>query len=91
MAGVEKEEVILPDGSKEERKTTLCCQAVCFVSIDGVADVLDVMNADLPKEMETEVRKDRIDFFLVVYFLTRVYIFVVFFRPSFAFREVSVI
>ena len=68
MAGVETEEVILPDGSKEERKTTLCCQAVCFVSIDGVADVLDVMNTDLPTDMETEVRKDCIDFALVRYF-----------------------
>ena len=68
MSGVESAEVILPDGSKEQRQTTLCCQAVCFVSIGGITDVLNIMNADLPEDMVTEVQDDCIDFALVRYF-----------------------
>ena len=68
MAGAELADVILPDGSKEQRQTTLCCQAVCFVSIAGIAGVLNTMNADLAEDMVTEVQDDCIDFALVRYF-----------------------
>lgn len=68
MDGEELADVILPDGSKEERSTTLCCQAICFVSIAGVVDVLDTMNATLPEDMADEVQEDCIDFVLVRYF-----------------------
>ena len=68
MSGEELVDVILPDGSMEQRPTTLCCQAVCFISIAGVTDVLHNVNADLPEDMVTEVQDDRIDFALVRYF-----------------------
>ena len=58
----------LPDGSIEQRPAALCCQAVCFISIVGVTDVLHNINADLPENMVTNIQGDCIDFDLVCCF-----------------------
>ena len=68
MCGYENVCVTLPDGTQEQRRTTLCCQAVCFISIRGVAAVLDLLNTVLPENMLSEVKNDGIIFILVRYF-----------------------
>lgn len=68
MSGHEDVHVTLPDGTREKRRTTLCCQAVCFISIRGVADVLRLLNTALPENMLSEVKDDGIIFILVRYF-----------------------
>ena len=68
MRGYEHVDVQLPDGSIENRKTALCCQAVCFFSITGVNAFLDQCNITLPPHMLTDLVEDRMIFVLARWF-----------------------
>ena len=68
MTGHEDVKVTLPDGSRAERRTALCCQAVCFFSIQGVNSVLEFLHKVLPKELENDVQDDSLTFILLRYF-----------------------
>ena len=68
MTGHEDVQVTLPDGARATRRTALCCQAVCFFSIQGVDSVLKVLQKVLPKELENDLHDDSITFILVRYF-----------------------
>jgi hypothetical protein len=68
MTGHEDVQVTLPDGSRAQRRTALCCQAVCFFSIQGVDSVLELLQKVIPKHLENDLQDDSITFILVRYF-----------------------
>lgn len=68
ITGSEDVDVTLPDGSREKRRTSLCCQTVCFFTITGVQQLLITLNRPLPEEMRDDVVDDGITFMLLRYF-----------------------
>ena len=67
-------DVTLPNGSTEKRRTSLCCEAVCFFSIKGVTAVLNSINHVLPRHLQGDLKgdihqdDDSITFILARYF-----------------------
>ena len=68
LTGYEDVFVTLPDGAREERRTALCAQAVCFFSIQGVNFVMESLDKVLPQELEDDLQNDSLDFILLRYF-----------------------
>ena len=70
IAGTEMANVTLPDGSREQRRTSLCCESVCFFTISGVTAVLHSLNRVLPRHLcaDLDTTDDSIIFILGRYF-----------------------
>ena len=46
----------LSDGTKVKRKTALCCQTICFVTVSNVKDALK--NVQMPDDIKTEIDEE---------------------------------
>ena len=64
MHGHEEVLVKLSDGRREHRKTALCCQAVCFVSLQRIAG----LKIDIPDYIEDAIVDDGLNLMLVRWF-----------------------
>ena len=62
--GSEEVVVTLADGRRERRKTALCCQAVCFINLQSIADLQLV----LPADIQQSIVDDGLDLILIRWF-----------------------
>jgi hypothetical protein len=66
LDGIVSVEVHLTNGNVVHRNTALCCQAICFLELRNVGDVLDVKR--LPKDIQAEIVDDLLTMVLVRWF-----------------------
>ena len=64
LHGSEEVEVTLSDGRRERRKTALCAQAVCFVSLRSIAELA----LDIPADIKKGIVEDCLNFILIRWF-----------------------
>jgi hypothetical protein len=69
MRGCEYVNVTLPDGTRDRKQTALCCQAVCFLRMDGIANLLRLCDEmDLPAYLQPDLQNDSLILMLVRWF-----------------------